>query len=399
MAEKQIIIKKDNYLISARANEKEIVQLDVEETGKEKYLGSIYVGRVKNIVSNIQSAFVEFSAGQMCYLSLSENPKPVFCNKKKNATIQVGDYLIVQIQKESMKMKPAVGTCQFHLQGKYMALIHGKTGIGISAKIKDIKERDRLYQLCKSDQNEQYGLVIRTNAQYEEEQVIFDEIVALQKRYQDICTMPENHGLYTRLYQALPEYLCRLRDARKSELEQIITDEPEVYQEIKQYLRSDQRASEEKLRFYQDTVISLDQLYGVSKQLRYAGKEKIWLKSGANIIIQETHTCTVIDVNTGKMVFGKKAIEDTFWKVNLEAAREIAKQIRLRNLSGMILIDFINLRYEQDQEKLFLEVKKILEDDPIQTEVVDMTALHLIEVTRKKVRRPLREQCPTKWMF
>jgi len=147
-----------------------------------------------------------------------------------------------------------------------------------------------------------------------------------------------------------------------------------------------------KLQFYEDKLLSLSKLYSIDHKLEHALHEKVWLKSGGTIVIQPTEALTVIDVNTGKAINGKKNIEDNFLKINREAAKEIAKQLRLRNISGIIIIDFITMTIEEHKQILMEELDSYLRKDPIKTTLVDMTPLNLVEITRKKVRKPLHEQ-------
>ncbi|WP_281352952.1 ribonuclease E/G [Anaerocolumna sedimenticola] len=158
------------------------------------------------------------------------------------------------------------------------------------------------------------------------------------------------------------------------------------------YLKSYQKEDLPKLKLYEDKLITLGNLYGIRTKLDNALREKVWLKSGGTIIIQPTEALTVIDVNTGKAISGKKKAQDTFYKINMEAAIEIAKQIRLRNLSGIIIIDFIDMDEQEYKNRLMNELEELFKSDPIKTTLVDMTALNLVEVTRKKVRKPLYEQ-------
>ena len=146
----------------------------------------------------------------------------------------------------------------------------------------------------------------------------------------------------------------------------------------------------EKLRLYEDALLPLHKLYSIETKLRDALKEKVWMKSGAYLVIQPTEALTVIDVNTGKCI-GKKKDDKVYFKINAEAAREAARQIRLRNLSGIILIDFVNLEHKEKMQELLELFNGYLRQDPIQTTLVDMTKLQLVEVTRKKVRKPLHE--------
>ena len=165
-----------------------------------------------------------------------------------------------------------------------------------------------------------------------------------------------------------------------------------MYEEMKEYLANYQKEDLEKLSFYSDNLLSLSKLYGVETKLENALREKVWLKSGGSLIIQPTEALTVIDVNTGKAVNGKKKVQETFLKVNLEAAEEIAKQIRLRNLSGIIIVDFISMDDKAAQKKVMQLLAELFKKDPIKTTLIDMTALNLVEITRKKVRKPLHEQ-------
>ena len=165
-----------------------------------------------------------------------------------------------------------------------------------------------------------------------------------------------------------------------------------MYSEIKEYLETYQKEDLHKLKLYSDPMLPLIKLYGIETKLENALKEKVWLKSGGNLIIQPTEALTVIDVNTSKAVTGKKNVEETFFKLNLEAAKEIAKQIRLRNLSGIIIVDFIDMKKEENKECLLNTLNEYLKQDPVKTMLIDMTALNLVEITRKKIRKPLYEQ-------
>ncbi|HHT97215.1 MAG TPA: ribonuclease E/G, partial [Clostridiales bacterium] len=170
------------------------------------------------------------------------------------------------------------------------------------------------------------------------------------------------------------------------------TDDAEIYNKIHDYLSVYQKEDLIKLGLYKDDLLSLNSFYGVKTKLENALKPTVWLKSGASIIIQHTEALTVIDVNTGKAIKGKKAAEETFLKINLEAAKEIAKQMRLRNLSGIIIIDFIDMKSKDDEQTLMKELEKHFRNDPTKTTLVSMTALGLVEITRKKIRKPLYEQ-------
>lgn len=182
-----------------------------------------------------------------------------------------------------------------------------------------------------------------------------------------------------------------MRDVYGDTLEEIVTDLPAILAELGEYLGEYQKEDAEKLRLYEDRLLSLHKLYSLERALDNAAKEKVWLPSGGFLMIQQTEAFVAVDVNTGKYT-GKKKQQETYRKINLEAAREIAAQLRLRNLSGIILIDFINLERKEHQEELLNVLKKYLRRDPVHTVLVDMTKLNIVEVTRKKVRKSLAEE-------
>lgn len=392
MNNKLIITKLEDKIVSTLYEEQDMVQVNVENATQRRILGNIYIGKVKNIVKNINAAFVEIADGIMCYLSLNEVQNPIFTNHKKNSKVVAGDELIVQIEKEGIKTKAPVVTTSINFTGKYVVLIHGKSNLGISAKITAEKERNRIRKLMELYKNEQYGFIVRTNAMNASDEIIHAEVAMLIKDYEDLLEYGIHKSVFSLLRQNTAGYLSDIKDVYGSMIDEIITDNKEIFDDIKDYLSKFQAEDLNKLQFYEDKLISLANLYSIRTKLENALKEKVWLRSGGTIIIQPTEALTVIDVNTGKAIAGKKTSEETFYKVNKEAAVEIAKQIRLRNISGIIIIDFISMDNKEYKDKLLKELDYLLRKDPIKTTVVDMTALDLVEITRKKVRKPLLEQ-------
>ena len=185
--------------------------------------------------------------------------------------------------------------------------------------------------------------------------------------------------------------MAAVRDIYSRNLEEIITDIPGIYEKLKEYLKDFIPEEADKLSFYEDKLLPLHKLYRLEHALDEVQQEKIWLKSGGFLVIQQTEAFVSIDVNSGKYT-GKKKAEETYRKINLEASEEIARQIRLRNLSGIILIDFINMQNPDHQDELFHVLQKYLRKDPVKARAVDITPLHILEMTRKKVRKPVREE-------
>ena len=175
------------------------------------------------------------------------------------------------------------------------------------------------------------------------------------------------------------------------ELEEILTDDGDIFEELTRYLEESRPEELPKLVLYDDPLLPLQKLYSLETAISHALARKVWLKSGAYLVIEPTEALAVIDVNSGKYA-GRKKIDDTILKINLEAAEEIGRQLRLRNLSGIIIIDFIDMERAKDRECLMDSLRKIVSADPVKTTVVEMTKLNLVELTRKKVRRPFYEQ-------
>lgn len=392
MNSKLVITTKNNQIISSLIEDSEFVQLRVDSLDSDSILGNIYVGKVKNIVKNINAAFIEIANGVMCYYSLEENKDPIFLKEKKNDKVVIGDEILVQIEKENIKTKAPVATCHLNFTGKYTVLTHGKTKIGVSSKITSDKEKKRLRSILSSYKNDRYGFIIRTNAEGASEELIRNEITSLIREYEQLREFAIHRSVFSLVHQTPQSYLCDIRDGYANTLSEIVTDNEMIYNQIKDYLSKYQQEDMEKLRYYKDDMIRLSALYNVDKRLEEATREHVWLKSGAYLIIQHTEAFNVIDVNTGKAIAGKKKAQETFLKINLEAAKEAARQIRLRNLSGIIIIDFIDLLDKNDQEILMRTLSELFRKDPVKTTVVDITALNLVEITRKKVRKPLHQQ-------
>lgn len=389
---KKLIVKQLNHnIVSALYEEGQMIQVNVDPVEDVSLLGNIYVGKVKNIVKNINAAFVEIADKQMCYLSLAEATSPIYITKA-NEKICIGDEFLVQISKEDVKTKAPVCSTNISFTGKYMVLVHKKGRLGISSKIEEEGERRRLKKIVNPYLSDEYGLVIRTNAQEAEEGLIIEELKSLVSEYRRIVEQGVYRLRFSLVYRTPRAYLCAIRDNFSKDIEAIITDDAKLYEQMQEYLRLNQQEDLSKLRLYEDKMLPLDKLYSIEHKLSNALREKVWLDCGGSLIIQPTEALTAIDVNTGKAVTKKKQVQETFLKVNLEAAKEIAKQIRLRNLSGIIIVDFIDMEAGKDKKLLMDTLEAYLKTDPIKTTLVDMTALNLVEITRKKVRKPLLEQ-------
>jgi ribonuclease G len=390
MSNKIVITRIDNKIVTAMVEQGKIVELHCESNSKKSILGNIYTAKVKNIVKNINAAFVEIADGIICYYSLSENKKHHFLQPTERDTLVQGDEILVQVSRESVKTKQPTVTGNLNFAGKYLVLTSGKRGIGISNKIRDPECTERLRAFAKSVIRPEFGLIMRTNAESASEEEILAEAKLLIARYDAVMQKAAYRNVFQLIYEAPDGYLALIRDQKQTCISEIVTDQPDVYEAAVNYLK--ETGEEHKIvQFFGKDEIRLDQIYRISHELKQALQEKAWLRSGGYLVIQPTEAMTVIDVNTGKALKGKD-MEKHFLKINLEAAREIGHQLRLRNLSGIIIVDFIDMKDPESEELLMNEMHKILQKDRIKTSLIDMTKLHLVEITRKKVRKPLYEQ-------
>ena len=391
MERKLIITNWNDHVLTSVLENGEIVEFHCskEDEKNEAVLGNIYVGKVKNIVPNIGAAFIEIAKGVECYYAVAENKNPIFTQKIGKKPLCIGDELLVQVSKEAVKTKVPTVSSNLNFTGKYAVLTTGDTRIGISAKLPK-ESREYFQSLAASYQSDAYGFIIRTNAKEVSREVVQAELEQLIHEYEKLIRVANTRVCYSCIKKSPKQYLSELKNIYQDGLTEILIEDLDLYNETAEYLQSYQPEDVAKLHRYEDALLPLDKLYAIEKRLEDALKEKVWLKSGAYLVIQPTEALTVIDVNTGKCI-SKKKDERTYLKINLEAAKEAAKQIRLRNLSGIILVDFINLDNKERMKELTDAFQRELRKDPISATFVDVTKLQLVEVTRKKVRKPLKE--------
>lgn len=390
-----VITNYKNSMISAVFKDKTMIQVSACRKKQTACVGNLYVGRVDNIVKNINAAFINISEQLSCYLDITAAGKPLFVKRQSEKKISIGDELIVQVIKEEVKTKAPVVSTNFSLTGKYVVLIHGGEGIQISKKIPQKAVRNTIKEILDSYTGESYGLVVRTNASFAEKEEILAEVQQLLKEYEQICNTGIHQAKYTLIRKELPLYLQQLRDSKDATINKVITNLPNVYKELEGYVQRYPLTLSDGSSTMLELVEDANELairYRINHFMDKALHRTLYLNSGATIVIDPTEALTVIDVNTGKAITGKKPTEETFFSINMEAAKEIAAQIRLRNLSGIILIDFINMSDEEKKQKLMEELRRLFREDTIQTEVVDITRLGLMEITRKKVYKTLAEQ-------
>ena len=367
----------------------EIVNLKLIDDNNISLVNNIYNVKVDNILSNKNSAFVKIDSKTKGYLSLNNVKDCIYTHKySKKSNLCCGDELLVQVTKDSVKTKDYTVSTKLTFYGKYSILTTDNQTISVSNKLSK-SYSDELKKLLNAKYSfhieDGYGLIIRTNAVNITLEDLYNDIDNLIQTYKSVKDKANHSSLYSCVYKSPTEYLLYLNSFNLGEIEQIITDQPDIYSELEHYLNSEYKKI---LSFYQDEMVKLSTLYSINSQLDKLLSKKVWLKSGANIIVEQLETLTVIDVNTSK----NQSKKSNFLDVNIEAAKEIVKQIKLRNISGMIIIDFINMKNADDNEELIKQIKSIIKKEDNNCQFIDITKLGLIELTRKKTYKSLKEQ-------
>lgn len=389
---KLILTRYQNGILSLILKDNRIQEITYSHNDDNGKIGDIYVAKVLNVATNINAAFINYQAGKRGYLPITNKYKPVLLNRNYDGRILAGDELLVQMEKEAIREKEPVFTMNLSLSGKYSVVTNANTIKSVSNKLSK-QDKEILKQFIPADT--EYGIVVRTNAK---ELIAADNLSALEAECEYLIAQMDkllkegiHRTCYSRIYQASAAYLTELRDNTSWEYDQIVTEDAELYHELEAFLDSYIPEKKSALSFYRDESVSLHKLYGLNSKIQELLQSKVWLNSGAYLVIEQTEAMYVIDVNSGKNN-AKKTTDSYNLSINLEAAREIMRQIRLRNLSGIIIVDFINMEEESMKEQLIQELKKMARLDRIQTTIVDFTALGLVEITRKKTKRSLKAQ-------
>lgn len=395
---KILILEFRDKLLSMLIRHNRIAEIRAENSPTEEVcrIGNIYVGKVQNIRANIGAAFVEIQKGIVTFLPLSELKNAVLTNRRPEGILRIGDELLVQLVREPLKTKQAGVSTGLSLAGSYAVIECRKPdaghreedGVKVSSKMSKkyrhiYKELEPLQEIAK-----QFSLVIRTNADgLDDVSAVIAEAQSLAAEMTHILKVGDKRVCFSCLHRSEPEYLSFVRNCYQSEYDEVVTDRREIYET----LLADERINAGSIRYYEDTMLPLYKLYSVDTKVSDLLSKKVWLKSGGYLIIEQTEALIAIDVNTGKYEIGKKK-EETYLKINLEAAEAIAEALRARNLSGMILVDFINMQKKEYDERLMESMKAFLAKDSVPAYVVDITGLGLMEITRKKKNRSFAEQ-------
>ena len=358
---------------------------------EDSLLNTICVARIDNIVPNIKGAFVRVSPKQVCYLPLEDVKSPLYVKKQSELkALSIGDEIVVQVIKDAVKTKDPVVSTKLTIAGKYCILTTDNTSLGVSKKITGENHLHMIELLSTniSEQSKKYGfgMIIRTNALETTEDELLKDIKEMVSRFIALKEKSVHQTAFAVLEKPQAPYIQKLKSADLTMLDGIFTDEEDIYAEIEKdlpYLKD-----KGFLKLYKDDKVSLGTLYNFRGSVDKLIEKRVWLKSGANIIIEQLETMTVIDINSGKNISKN---ETAILEINKEAAIEIARQLRLRNISGMVIIDFINMKSKVHMDELITVLSEEIKKDSVTCTYIDVTKLGLVELTRKKTYKSLKE--------
>ncbi len=359
---------------------------------QENLKGMICIAKVIDVVKNIDAVFVRLPDKRKCFVPMGDIV-PV-CNLSGHAEVKQGDNLLLQITKDPAKGKEASGTTLVKIDGEYCVVTPGEGKILFSHKL-DKRCREQLTDLEAEISKilpKTLNVILRTGVGQLQDKTVC--LIECKKKIEEMCRLFERASTRTEycvLQKPLRQYQELLLSLREIELLRILSEDDELYVELQQFVKSFVPEKEQMCMKYSDNMVSLSVLFGVEGKLSEAISSKVWLKSGGFLYIEPTQAMTVIDVNSGKYDRNLTQ-EDAFYEINLEAAVEIAHQIVLRNLSGIIIVDFINMKKKENIDNLMKNLSKLFQNDTNSARIVDITKLGLVEITRKKTGKTLYEQ-------
>ncbi len=401
-----------------------IVEVFIEREDETSIAGNIYKGRVQRVLPGMQAAFVDIGFDQAAFIYVDdvldteshkmyrkfeqdqdvepetdgEDDENITMEKQTwkpsshpecsiEDLLTEGQEILVQVSKSSIGTKGPRVTTHISLAGRYMVLMPTVDHIGISKRIEDETERTRLRELLLSIRKNDFGYIFRTQSQGVNEATIKKEIDFLTKTWEDVQNRNRIGAAPSLVYKDLTVTFRAVRDLLASEADKLIIDSPVEYERVQQFLQKLLPDVHLHVELYQGRESIFD-AYNIEGDVARALKKKVWLKSGGYIVIEQTEALVAIDVNTGRYV-GKHNFDETILKTNLEAVKEIAYQIRLRNIGGIIIIDFIDMKKDSHKEKVMSQLTEAMKKDKSQTNILPLTELGLVQMTRKRIRRNL----------
>ncbi len=424
---KEIIINADtNQQRIAIVEDGRLAELFVESDERSRQVGDIYYGTVAKVMHGIQAAFIDIGLEQDAFLHFSDigdafrdfeieksaegpdedvdeeesqngKPKGRQQRRRSRVNIQRGQEIIVQVFKEPVGSKGVRVTTEVSLPGRFLVLMPFDKMIGVSRKIGSFKEKRRLRRLVSSILPHGYGVIIRTVAEGKDEEILRNDLQTLLDTWRTIERTVKKSRPPALVHKDMNATSSVIRDLFTEDVVRVAVDSKKMYREIRAYVNlvASNRASAVSLHREKSPIFDT---YGVEKQIEQSMSRKVWLKSGGYLIIEHTEAMKVIDVNSGRYA-ARKEQELNSLRTNLEAAKEVARQIRLRDLGGIIVIDFIDMDHEENRRKVFEEMRREMRTDRAKFTILPLSEFGLMQITRQRVRESVQfsvsETCPT----
>ncbi len=403
-----------------------LAEFFLDTPAKERNVGDIYLGKVGKVIPGIRAAFIDLGFQQDAFLHFSdigdtldeyaaiigddseveeddeeeeESPKDnhkEYSSKKFTPNLERGQDIIVQITKEPVGNKGFRITSKVSIPGRYLVLIPFERKIGLSRKIYNPREKRRLRSIVKSTLPKGFGIIIRTVAAGQDENLILDDLNNLINTWNDIQSKLKQAKSPLLLYKDVSTTSSVVRDLFKEDISKVIIDSKKIFREVKSYVDDTSPEFSDKVELYNGAQPLFD-VYSIEKQIEESLQRKVWLKNGGYIIIEPTEAMTVVDVNSGKYARHRDQ-EINSLNTNLESAKEIVRQIRLRDIGGIIVVDFIDQYDERNRRKLFEEVKREFRNDRAKVTILPVSEFGLVEITRQRIRQNILQSisdlCP-----
>jgi ribonuclease G len=404
----EILINASTHEARAAVVENGVLQeVFLERASRRGLISNIYKGRVSRVLPGMQAAFIEIGLERTAFLHASDIFDPRHADtgiepphtENIRALVSEGNEILVQVVKDPLGTKGARLTTYITLPSRYLVYMPQSRGVGVSARVEDESERNRLRAavLAGLEADDNAGYIVRTAAEDAQPEALLADMLYLRKlwqfvRYTGLRTQPGNL-----VHADLPLHLRTLRDLMRPDVDRVLVDQADAHREMQEFARAFMPDAASRLELYGEAR-PLFELHHVEEEIQKALDRKVSLKSGGYVIIDQTEAMTTVDVNTGAFV-GHRNLEETIFRTNLEAAVTIARQLRLRNLGGIIIIDFIDMEEPEHRRQVIQALERALSDDHVKTNISSVSPLGLVEMTRKRTRESLEhvlcEPCPT----
>jgi ribonuclease G len=404
----EILINASTHEARAAVVENGVLQeIFLERESRRGLISNIYKGRVSRVLPGMQAAFIDIGMERTAFLHASDilDPRHAGTGIETPRTDNIrslvaeGNEILVQVVKDPLGTKGARLTTYITLPSRYLVYMPQGQGVGVSARIEGLDERERLRAIVQTElqPNENAGYIVRTAAEDCPPEALRADMIYLRKLWQFV----RQKGLRTEpgnlVHADLPLHLRVLRDLLRPDVEKVMIDQPSAHREMQEFAAAFMPEELQRIELYGESR-PVFELHHVEDEIQKALERKVPLKSGGHLVIDQTESMTTIDVNTGAFV-GHRNLEETIFRTNLEAAVTIARQLRLRNLGGIIIIDFIDMEDPEHRRQVIQALEKALADDHVKTNISSVSPLGLVEMTRKRTRESLEhllcQACPT----